>query len=315
MKRIKLYLFIIIVLIFSGFVINFFLTKNDIDVELQNEQEASKTKNSSSFIPSFEHIVIIVMENRSYEEIVNNKNAPYTNKLIKTGALATNYYAITHPSLPNYIALLGGSTFGTKKNCLRCLIHKTNLIDQLENHKISWRAYFESLPKSCFLESSYPYTRKYNPFVYFTDIIKNPKRCNNLVAYSQFSKDLKKPASKLPDFIWISPNLCHDTHYCQVQSGDKWLSQEVPKILRSSLFNKQNALLIITWDEAERRGRNHIATIFIGKTVRKGYRSNQYYNHYSLLHTIESAWKIPPINKNVKKNTVMSDFFINNKSN
>lgn len=306
----KFYISILIaVIIIAGIFLDVLATIKQYDTELENENEAAKTENSTSTIPKFEHIVLIVMENRSYEEIVGNKNAPFVNQLIKTGGLAANYYAITHPSLPNYIALLGGSTFNIKKNCTHCFIKKTNLIDQLEKAHISWRAYFESLPSSCFLGSLYPYTRKYNSFVYFSDIIKNKKRCNNIVPYSQLSTDLKNPKG-LPDFIWISPNLCSDTHYCPVETGDKWLSRSIPAILTSSLFKGQNSLLILTWDEAEKKsGKNHIAAIFIGSDVKKGYKSGKYYNHYSLLHTIETSWGIPPISERVAKTAVMSDFF------
>lgn len=276
---------------------------------MENILLAQMTQNTSTYVPKFEHIVLIVMENRSYEEIVGSKNAPFANTLIKEGGLATNYYAITHPSLPNYIALLGGSTFGINKNCMNCFIKKTNLIDQLEKAHITWKAYFESMPGPCFLGSTYPYTRKYNSFVYFTDIIKNKNRCNNIVPYSQLSKDIKN-SSTLPDFIWISPNLCSDTHYCPVTTGDKWLAREVPKILNSPIFREQNSLLIITWDEAEKKSsKNHVATIFVGPMVKNNYESDKYYNHYSLLRTIEASWGISPMNALLKKTAPMSDFF------
>lgn len=292
-----------------GGIFDYFTTKEHLETEKENEIQAEKTANENIRIPKFEHIVLIVMENRSYEEIIGNKNAPFANSLLQQGSLATNYFAITHPSLPNYIALLGGSTFGVKKNCLSCFISKTNLIDQLEKAHITWKAYFESLPKSCFLGSVYPYTRKYNSFVYFTDIIKNKKRCNNIVPYSQLAKDLKNP-NTLPDFIWISPNLCSDTHYCPVNTGDKWLAKQVPLLLASPIFRGQDSLLVITWDEAEKKSnKNHIATIFIGPRVKKDYESGNFYNHYSLLHTIESSWGIPAINSTVKKTSVMSDLF------
>ncbi|MFI5265555.1 MAG: alkaline phosphatase family protein, partial [Candidatus Levyibacteriota bacterium] len=168
-SRLKVFLLVLIGLLVIGVILDYFTTQAHVKTEIENEVMAALTQNSSTHIPKFEHIVLIVMENRSYEEIVGNKNAPYVNKLIGQGGLATNYYAITHPSLPNYVALLGGSTFGIKKDCMSCFIKKTNLIDQLEKAHVTWKAYFESLPRSCFLGSVYPYTRKYNSFVYFTD--------------------------------------------------------------------------------------------------------------------------------------------------
>lgn len=296
---------------FTGALFDFLLTRDFLEIEQENVREAEKTENRSSYIPNFDHIVLIVMENRSYNEVVGNKNAPYANKLTEQNGFAANYYAVTHPSLPNYIALLGGDTYGIKNNCIHCFVSKTNLIDQLEHAHKTWKAYFESLPSACFLGSEYPYTRKYNSFVYFTDIVKNQKRCHKIVPLTDLAKDLKNTTTT-PNFLWIAPNLCHDTHYCRVGAGDKWLAGQVPKILASPAFQKQNSLLIITWDEAERRGRNHIPTIFIGRSVKKDFKSEKFYNHYSLLHTIETSWGIPPISKLTRKSAVMSDFFIGN---
>ncbi|MCL5797303.1 MAG: alkaline phosphatase family protein [Patescibacteria group bacterium] len=304
----KLLYFIISTLIFAALIINLKLS-TDTFSDLAGESKVDKLQETTATIPHFDHIVLIVMENKSYDEIVGSKNAPFINNLIKSGSLAGNYYAISHPSLPNYLAILGGSTFGITTDCVNCFISKTNLIDQLEKANKTWKAYFESLPNSCFLKSSYPYTRKYNSFVYFYDIFRNIKRCDKIVPYASLSNDLANPQNA-PDFIWISPNLCNDMHYCGVDKGDKWLSIQIHKILNSPMFDDQNSLLILTWDEAETSGKNHITTIFIGKDVKKNYLSQTYYNHYSLLHTIEKAWNIPPLTVQTQKSPVMSEFFV-----
>lgn len=304
----RIWKILLLSLLFLGISLDIASTLRQRQTETENQLETVKTDNTKNKIPTFDHIFIIVMENRSYEEVVGNSNAPFVNNLIKNGALAQNYYAIAHPSLPNYIALLSGGTYGITSDCTNCIISKTNLIDQLENNHKTWKAYFESLPKSGFLGSQYPYTKKYNSFVYFSDIIKNRKRCQKVVPYSNLKKDLSN-SNTTPDFVWISPNLCHDTHYCPVNTGDKWLSKQIPLILTSPAFQNGNSLLIITWDEAERKGKNHVAAIFVGNDVKIGFVSKTYYNHYSLLHTIEASWNMPSMTKNGSKSAIMSDLF------
>ncbi len=268
----------------------------------------SVTGYSKQKVPYFDHIVLIVMENKSYEEIVNNKNAPYINSLIKQYSQAKNYYSIRHPSLPNYIALISGSTYGMTTNCTTCLISKKNLIDQMENSHKTWKAYFESLPSPCFLGKLYPYTPKFNSFINFKDIVANNIRCHDIVPYAELQNDIKY-VSSTPDFIWISPNLCHDMHFCGIDKGDSWLAREIPIILNSESFREQNSLLILTWDEAERYGKNHVLTVFAGRLVKNNYTSSHPYNHYSLLRTIEKSWNLPPLTDIVKNSVPMSDLF------
>ena len=113
-------------------------------------------------------------------------------------------------------------------------------------------------------------------------------------------------ARSLPNYVFISPNLCHDMHNCPVQTGDAWLSQQVPTILSSPAFTTQNSLLVITWDEGE-GDNNTVSTIFAGPAARKSHESAPAYNHYSLLHTIESLWGLEPLTDNDKNAPIMTD--------
>ena len=96
------------------------------------------------------HVVVIVMENAEYGEVIGNRAAPYVNALARRYGLATQSYAITHPSLPNYLALVSGSTHGISSDCTGCRVHGTNLVDELEAGGISWKAYLEDVPAPCF---------------------------------------------------------------------------------------------------------------------------------------------------------------------
>ena len=182
-------------------------------------------------IPAFSHIAVIVMENSAYAEVYQSKDWPYLNQLGAENTVATNYYAISHPSLPNYLALLGGSTFNVTSDCTTCSVSAPNLVDQLESKHKSWKAYMEDLPARCStVASSGSYAKKHDPFVYFDDVRANRQRCTNVVPLTQLQDDLT--AGRLPDFIWVTPNLCHDKHDCPAASADAWLASFVTTLLQ-----------------------------------------------------------------------------------
>lgn len=298
----------ILMIAFIG-LLTFHIKRPDVVLPHTEKVLASDESTSDKPVPAFDHIVIISMENKSYESITRDDDATYIRSLMSTYTNASNYFAVTHPSLPNYIALIGGSTFGITSDCTDCFLNQPNLVDQLASAHKTWKAYMESMPSPCFIGSTYPYAQKHDPFMYFDDIRNNAARCNNIVPLTKLSIDLQTQQST-PDFIWISPNLCHDMHDCRVATGDQWLSQEVPIILNSPAFTKQKSLLVITWDEGEGfENNNQILTIFAGNTVKKGYVSQNEYTHYSLLHTIENAWQMPLITNEVKTSAPITDIW------
>jgi hypothetical protein len=249
-------------------------------------------------VPGYSHVVVIVLENHSYGEIIGSAAAPYINSLLGPGALATNYTAVAHPSVPNYLALTGGSTFGVSSDCTTCWINAPNLGDSLEAAGKTWKTYLESMPSPCYVGDSYPYAQKHNPFVYYNDIRTNASRCSaHDVPYSQLATDLQS-ASTTPNFAFITPNMCDDMHDCSVATGDSWLSQQVPRILGSPAFTTQRSLLALTWDEDDFTSTNRVPLILLGTGVAGGTASSAPYNHYSLLHTIEAALGAAPVSGN-----------------
>lgn len=248
-------------------------------------------------LPNFSHIFVIVMENSEYGDIIGSPHAPYINSLAHTYGLATQYYATTHPSLPNYLSLAGGDTFGVTSDCTDCFVHASNnLVDALEAGHKTWRAYMEGMPAPCFTGDAYPYAQKHNPFIYFDDVRNNSARCHDIVPLTGFASDLG--AATVPDFVWITPNLCHDMHDCPTATGDQWLSQEVPLILASPAW-KQSGALFITWDEGTSSdgcctfaGGGRVATLVISPLGRKQFQSATPHDHYSLLRTVTDAWQL-----------------------
>ena len=241
-------------------------------------------------------VAVIVMENEEYGGVVGARSAPYINGLARRYALARAMYAVGHPSLPNYLALTAGSTFGIHSDCTSCSVDATSLIDQLEHAHITWKAYMEDLPHPCFTRaSSGDYAKKHDPFAYYTTITDDPTRCANIVPLTRLGADER--AHALPRFVWITPNLCHDMHDCSVSTGDRFLATLIPALLRSL---GRDGVLFLTWDEGSSDAAccrlasgGHIATIVAGPDARLGARMTTPADHYSILQTIEDLFRVP----------------------
>jgi phospholipase C len=257
------------------------------------------------------------MENESIDQIIGNSSAPYINTLPQQYAMAANYYATTHPSLPNYISLISGDTQGITNNCNDCFVDAPNIVEQIEAAGKTWKAYMESMPSSCFVgDEGSLYRQKHNPFIYFDTIRNVPARCANIVPFSQFEADLQ--ANRLPDYIWITPNMCNSMHDCSISTGDTWLQTWVEKIVASPAW-QNDGVLFLTFDEGSGSDESsccvyaaggHILTLVISPLVTPGYQSPVAYDHYSLLRTIEEAWNMPLLDKaGCDCSQPMSDFF------
>ncbi len=255
-------------------------------------------------------MVIILLENKPVSEILQSADAPYLNKLAKDYALAANYHAITHPSLPNYIALTSGTTAGITDNCRPkdkgCRADVRSIADSVAESGRSWKMYAEGMPGPCQANDSGKYAVKHNPFMYYPSVTRDRASCAaHVVPFSQLDQDLGSAAS-LPNYVFITPDMCSDTHDCPVQTGDDWLAREAGKILDSPAFRTQNSLLVVTWDEGS-NDNNQVVAVFAGPAAKQGYTSTNRYTHYSLLHTIEAAWGLQPLTGNDRDAPLMSD--------
>jgi phosphatidylinositol-3-phosphatase len=232
---------------------------------------------------------VIVMENRSYDQAIAGG---YTAQLAQKYSVATNYHGVSHPSLPNYLALTSGSTWGIADDGWHPL-PPGGLGAQLTSAGITWRAYMEGMAGGGCTKSSYPYALKHNPFAYY-----GADCPPQIVPFSQFDQDM---AGTVPNLVWITPDLCHDGHDCSTQVADTWLSQTVPKILGSSAW-QNGGLLLLTWDEGEDSA-NHVLTLVIhpGTIVRTSARS---YDHYSLLASVEDRLGVPRLGEAAHANAM-----------
>ncbi|MHB8512217.1 MAG: alkaline phosphatase family protein [Actinomycetota bacterium] len=232
-------------------------------------------------------ILEIVLENHGYDQIIGSSDAPYLNSLASRYGLATNYHAITHPSLPNYLALIGGDTFGITDDCTSCSVSGASLADQLDHAGVTWKAFMEGLPSNCFTGSDNgDYAKKHDPFVYFKPWVDGSSCAQRVVPLSDLDP------TNLPSFSFIIPNLCHDMHDCSVSDGDHWLKGFLPSIIGSL---QPSDVIVITFDEDDGSQSNRVATIVISPQITSGRQSSKQLSHYSLLRSIEDTFALSPL--------------------
>ena len=266
-------------------------------------------------VPNFAHVIILVFENREFGFVIGNNQMPNYNRWAGEYTLLTQYYAILHPSLPNYIALMGGDTFGIDRTCSECFVNAPSLPDQIEASGRTWKGYFEDMPRPCYVGDTDVYVQKHNPFIYFDPIRLDEERCpRSVVPLSELETDLA--GGSLPDFVFIVPNQCNNAHDCDLPIADAWLGYWVAKLMAvlDPKADTEPYLIVLTWDEgqgnhsccglpAEAGGR--VATVLISSLAKNGFQDDTPYTHYSLLKTIEEAWGLPYLGHALDENNVL----------
>jgi len=303
---------------------------------------------------------IIVLENHSEKSVIGDPNTPFITSLAQQYGQAANYFGVTHPSEPNYIAMIGGSNWFTNNDNPANRFDHTNLVDELDAAHISWGAYQEALPASDPLTDFWPsssqplYASKHNPFVLFTDIRDNPDRVANIKPYTALAGDLN--SGHAPRFVFITPDQCNDMHGgvsgtvaghpevpCPFNStnddandvklkhnADAFVKGAVTTIMSSRAWTRHSAIFIVAdegdftgnavnggWDSPAGCcdspvlpagdpdisaswpggvfGGALVPAVVIDPSGPRHFVSNVAYNHYSLLRTIEDAWRLPEL--------------------
>ncbi len=259
------------------------------------------TETPPSLVPDFQHIIIVVFENKEFGTVIDSPIMPYFNQLARSYTLLTQFYAVRHPSLPNYLAMIGGDTFGITSDCTDCFVDAPTLPDLIEGSGRTWKTYQEDMPSPCYVGGGWGnYAMKHNPFAYFNDIRLNADRCQrSIVPLTQLAGDLASGA--LPNFAFITPNLCNDAHDCSISTADSWLNTLMVQLQPPLDAEGKPYLIVLTWDEGqgnhsccglppEAGGR--IATILVSPQAKNGFQDSTPYTLYSLLKTIAQSWHL-----------------------
>jgi phospholipase C len=264
----------------------------------------------SAGIPHYEHIFLIIEENKSYSEIIGEHSiAPNINRLAEHYGQATQFYAEVHPSQGNYVAMLGGDTFGihdddayyckpqlhdrfcpksSRADYADHTVTAESLVDQLESHGLTWKAYMESIPVPGSDAARWPtrdkpvegmpaelYAVKHNGFMTFKRVQDDPRRAERIVGFDVLERDLA--SGKLPNYAHIVPNQCNDMHGrdagpyvpedCNksnadglIRRGDQVVGKLVEEIMHSAVWTAPgHVAIVITFDENGKTERNNSA--------------------------------------------------------
>lgn len=280
---------------FIGLLILLFAFGNHLTGRLSGEASA-KSPAGSNAIPrptplqpvletaQFKHVILVVEENQNYSDIIGNPDMPYLNSLADQYGLATNYYANTHPSIGNYMMLTTGKII-TNDSHFKETISADNIVRQLLAGGKTWKSYAEDLPSVGYTGSGkHSYVARHNPLSFFSDVRDDLTQVQNLVPFTQFSKDLA--TNQLPDFSFVVPNQENNSHDGTLAEADRWLRNNIAPLISSTAFQK-DGLLIIVFDEANEsdrtHGGGHVAMFIVSPLAKKNYRSATFYQHESTL--------------------------------
>ncbi len=252
----------------------------------------------------FKKVFWITLENTDAEDALKQ---PFLKKFAQNGVYFNQFYAVTHPSQPNYIAMVSGSRNGIYTDRIST-INASSIVDSLEAKNLTWKSYADDYPGNCFTGSKHlNYVRKHEPFISFQNIQTNPERCSKIVNSKELAQDVKN--GEYADYIFYVPNLLNDGHDTDIHYSGNFVAKLLTPLLKNEAF-MQDRIIILTFDESENYlGENRIYTAIYGSGVKPGYVSSKAYNFYDLLKTIVTAMKIEPVGRGDQNASVILDIW------
>jgi hypothetical protein len=292
---------------------------------------AAPTNPATTAFPHYDHVFTLVEENHGFDQIIGNPAAPTINNLAAAYGYASQYYGVAHPSGPNYVAMLGGGTFGVASDNPYWLfdINQPSLMSQLDHAGLSWKGYFQGMPYPGYLGYCYPvrclgvpdsdtlYIAKHNGMVYFDGIRSNPAERAKMQPLDRLHQDLA--AGTVPNFSYIMPDECTDMHGAPpvcidsgnpgdvddnqlVSTADSFVAKTVAEITNSRVWRSGNNAIVITFDEGDNgdntgccgstTGGGRALTVVVTNHGPRHAADATPYNHFSLLSTLEHAFGV-----------------------
>lgn len=241
-------------------------------------------------VPRSNHVVVVVEENHSYSSVIGNSSMPYLNSLAARYAVATQYYANTHPSMGNYFEMTAGQIISNNDG-FSSTVTADNVVRHMLSAARTWKSYAEGLPSTGYIGGDTgSYVEHHNPLSYFSDVRDSSVERLNLVPATHFLTDVNN--NRLPQFSFLVPDDADDAHNGTLAQADSWLKEHIAPLLGSAAF-QQDGILIIVFDESfdsdKAHGGGHVAAVVVGPKVKRGYKSTLLYQHQSLVHTVLKA--------------------------
>lgn len=247
--------------------------------------------------PAYTHVLWVVMENEPYGAVIGSAAAPFTTALAHACGVADRYTAVTHPSLPNYLALTAGTTFGIADDAEPSShpLVASSIFAQLDAHHLPWRAYEESMTVPCQQVSAGTYAVKHNPAAYFVPLRPQCRRFDvpmGSLAAGALAQGLR--ARRPPSFGFVTPNVCDDGHSCPLATADAWLRRFFAMVTASPAYRAGHLVVFVTWDEGFGFDQQ-VPLIAVAPSVPHHTVATGAFTHYSLLRTTEQLLGLPPL--------------------
>lgn len=255
-------------------------------------------------VPAVDHVFLVILENHGFSQVIGSTAMPYLNSLASQHALATQYFANSHPSIGNYFMLTTGNLETTNDNFIGT-IPDDNLVRAFLSAGKTWKAYIQSLPSPGYLGSDvYPYLKHHDPFAYLSDVVNSSVLASNIVPVTQLSSDLA--AGAVPNFAYLLPNAENDAHDCptggatcpdsdKLAAADNWLKANLDPLITNPAL--ANSVFIVLFDEAldsdVTHGGGRVAEILLGAHVKPTFTSTTLYQHQSTLRLILELLSVP----------------------
>ncbi|THG95952.1 hypothetical protein EW026_g5783 [Hermanssonia centrifuga] len=271
---------------------------------------------------AFDRFIQIWLENTDYDDAANTSAFM---ALKEQGILLSNYYAVTHPSEPNYAAVVGGDFWAMgDDNYYQIPSNISTVVDLLEAKNISWAAYMENLPtdgyqgfnytSANYLNSSAPpytfYVRKHNPTILYDSVTTVPSRLARHRNFNDFAADVN--ASAIPQWSFITPNMEDDGHDSSIDFASDWLQFWLTPLLTDPNFNNDKTLIVLTFDENDSYNiNNRIYTLLLGNAVPTNLHNTTdptFYTHFSALSTVQANWALGSLGRQDTNKTVSNVF-------
>jgi len=280
----------------------------------------SPSNPSGTTIPAADHVFVVLLENHAFAQVIGSPSMPYLNSLATQHALATNYFANTHPSIGNYFMLTTGNV-ETNNDAFTGTISSDNIPRAFAAAGKTWKAYMESLPSVGYIGGDvYPYFKHHDPFVYLTDVLNSSAEKANVAPFTQLAADMG--AGSLPNYAFIAPNAEHDAHDCpsggsvcldtdKLAAADAWLKSNIDPLIASPALG--NSVFIIVFDESlvvdVTHGGGQVAWVMAGSHVKTGFKSTTFYQHQSTLRLVLDLLRVADHPGNSATAPTMEEFF------
>jgi acid phosphatase len=282
-----------------------------------NAQSGTETLTVQLKTPPSQHVVMVMEENQNYSSVVGNAAGwPDLNKLIGQGALATNYYANSHPSIGNYFMLTTGQVLTTNDNSTS-VWNVDNIARRMLANNVTFKVYAEGIHQGYLGGNTGNYVIRHNPFAMLSDVAGSPQVASQvIVPFSQFASDAA--ADTLPEFSFLIPAINDDAHSGTQQQADTWLQDNVLTALSglAAFQSGGDGVLVVAFDEAAdsdaANGGGHVAAVFWGPLAASGYqqKSSNLYQHPSMLRTIMEVLSLPNPPGDASSAPDMAEFFV-----